>query len=196
MLATDIAYSILHVVCFTAVYSTDDQSNLEADYEILWEDVLVISEYCLTNLAFVGIFRIMMSNIYWKPWQTVLYKLAIVVSSLFYVVMGLVYIFGYDSLSKQVDDFNKDLEEVFNYLYASNDANEREYIPYYQRMQGSLTDSKNKIASFIIFYVFTNFAFSFEIIAKLSDFDGTAGLKTHYRLQEPENEEQNPTQSI
>lgn len=50
-----------------------------------------------------------MSNIYWKPWQTVVYKLAIAISSLAYVVMGLVYIFGYDSLSKLVEDFDKDL---------------------------------------------------------------------------------------
>lgn len=57
-------------------------------------------------------------------------------------------------------------------------------IPYLQREESSLVDAQNKITGFILLYVFTNFAFSFEVVAKLTDFDGTADLKTAYRLQE------------
>jgi hypothetical protein len=40
--------------------------------------------------------------------------------------------------------------------------------------------------NFMLLYVFSNFAFSFEIVAKLTDFDGTSDLKTKYRLVDPE----------
>jgi hypothetical protein len=57
-------------------------------------------------------------------------------------------------------------------------------IPILQRLESTLADAKNKIDNFTILYVFTNFAFFFEIIGKLSDFDGTGGLKTNYLLEE------------
>jgi hypothetical protein len=57
-------------------------------------------------------------------------------------------------------------------------------IPFLQREESSLTDAKSTINNFIILYVFTNFAFFFDIVAKISEFDGTGGLKTHYLLQE------------
>lgn len=125
-----------------------------------------------------------MVNIYWRPWQTIIYKMSIVISSLIYIAIGLVYIFGNDSLSKQVDDFNAEVDPIIDFCF-----NTTEYfseIPYFQREEASLNDAKSKIDGFIIFYVFTNFAFSFEIIAKLTDFDGTADLKTTYRLEEEE----------
>jgi len=61
--------------------------------------------YTLTNFAYVGIFRILMVNVFWKSWQVILYKLMIIITSLFYVALGLVYIFGADTLSQQIDDF-------------------------------------------------------------------------------------------
>jgi hypothetical protein len=42
--------------------------------------------------------------------------------------------------------------------------------------------------NFMLLYVFSNFAFSFEIIAKLTDFDGTSDLKTKYELIKVEEE--------
>lgn len=38
----------------------------------------------------------------------------------------------------------------------------------------------------MLLYVFSNFAFTFEVVAKLSDFDGTAELKTKYELNNPD----------
>lgn len=57
----------------------------------------------MTNLAYVGIFRVLMVSIYWKSWQTIVYKLGIILSSLAYIAIGLLYIFGSDTLSQQVD---------------------------------------------------------------------------------------------
>ena len=55
-------------------------------------------------------------------------------------------------------------------------------------MESSLSNAQAKIAGFILLYVFTNFAFSFEVVGKLTDFDGTADLKTGYRLEDEEEE--------
>jgi hypothetical protein len=41
----------------------------------------------------------------------------------------------------------------------------------------------------MLLYVFTNFAFIFEIVAKLTDFDGTSDLRTNYVLGEEEETE-------
>lgn len=122
-----------------------------------------------------------MVSIYWKPWQTIIYKLGIIVSSIAYIAIGLVYIFGYDSLSEQVNGFNGEIDPIIDYCYT--DALFFDIIPFLQREQSSLVDAQNKITGFILLYVFTNFAFSFEVVAKLTDFDGTADLKTQYRLQ-------------
>jgi hypothetical protein len=56
-------------------------------------------------------------------------------------------------------------------------------VPYLQRMVGSLKEAAANISNFMLLYVFTNFAFSFEIVAKLTDFDGTSDLKTSYELE-------------
>lgn len=103
MLATDVAYAALHIVSFTAVYSSDEEYNLTPEFIIYWQDYLVIGLYCMVNLAYVGIFRVLMVSIYWKSWQTIVYKLGIILSSLAYIAIGLLYIFGSDTLSQQVD---------------------------------------------------------------------------------------------
>lgn len=121
-----------------------------------------------------------MVSIYWKAWQTIIYKLGIIISSLAYIAIGLLYIFGSDTLSQQVDDFNSEINPVIDYCYT-----DPEYfgsIPFLQRMESSLSSAQAKIAGFILLYVFTNFAFSFEVVAKLTDFDGTSDLKTAYKL--------------
>lgn len=110
--------------------------------------------------------------------------MGIILSSIAYIAIGLVYIFGYDSLSEQVDAFNTEIDPIIDYCYS--DSFFFDLIPYLQREQSSLVDAQNKITSFILLYVFTNFAFSFEVVAKLTDFDGTADLKTGYRLQDEE----------
>ena len=122
-----------------------------------------------------------MVSIYWRSWQTIIYKMGIIVSSIAYIAIGLVYIFGYDSLSEQVDGFNAEIDPIIDYCYS--DSFFFDIIPFLQREQSSLIDAQNKITGFILLYVFTNFAFSFEVVAKLTDFDGTADLKTAYRLQ-------------
>lgn len=180
MLATDVAYAALHIVSFTAVYSSDEEYNLTPEFVIYWQDYLVIALYCMVNLAYVGIFRVLMVSIYWKSWQTIIYKLGIILSSLAYIAIGLLYIFGSDTLSQQVDEFNAEVDPVIDYCYT-----DPEYfgsIPFLQRLESSLSNAQAKIAGFILLYVFTNFAFSFEVVAKLTDFDGTADLKTGYKL--------------
>ena len=69
------------------------------EFQVYWQDILVIAFYCIANMTYVGIFRILMVNIYWKPWQTLVYKMGIIISSIAYIAIGLVYIFGLDSLS-------------------------------------------------------------------------------------------------
>lgn len=113
----------------------------------------------MTNWAFIGIFRVLMVNIYWQPWQTIVYKMAIVLSSLIYIGIGLVYIFGDDALSKQVDDFNYELGQIIDFCYNTTEFFSD--IPFLQREVSSLGDAKDRVNAFIIFYVFTNFAFSF-----------------------------------
>jgi hypothetical protein len=176
MLATNVAYAALHIVSFTAVYSTDSEYNLQPDFIIYWQDYFIIALYCCTNFAYVGIFRVLMVSIFWKPWQTIIYKLGIIISSLLYIAIGLLYIFGNDTLSKQVEDFNNELDPVIDYCYT--DPEYFDAIPFLQREETSLSAAQAKIAGFILLYVFTNFAFSFEVVAKLTDFDGTSDLKT------------------
>lgn len=161
MLAADVAYAALHIVSFTATYSTDDEYNLQSEFVIYWQDYVVIALYCVTNWAFIGIFRVLMVNIYWQAWQTIVYKMAIVLSSLIYIGIGLVYIFGNDALSKQVDDFNNELDQIIDFCYSDNSTQFFSDIPFLQREETSLGGAKDKVNAFIIFYVFTNFAFSF-----------------------------------
>jgi hypothetical protein len=55
-------------------------------------------------------------------------------------------------------------------------------VTWINRQTSSLADSVSIITDFMLLYVFTNFAFSFEIVAKFTDFDGTSDLKTNYAL--------------
>jgi hypothetical protein len=56
---------------------------------------------------------------------------------------------------------------------------------YLDRMVLGIKDVQSTMDNFMLLYVFTNFALSFEIVAKLTDFDGTADLKTKYTLVDP-----------
>ena len=49
-----------------------------------------------------------------------------------------------------------------------------------------IKEAQSTIDNFMLLYVFTNFAFSFEIVAKMTDFDQTTDLKTSYKLKEAE----------
>lgn len=186
MLATDVAYTALHLISFCSIYSTDEEYNLVPVLEVLWQDYAVIILYAISNFALVGCFRVLMVYVYWRPWQIIVYKLTIILTSLLYIALGLVYIFGEDTLSKQVDDFSTEMYPLIDYCYEDPDY--FFIIPFLQRMVSSLGDAASKISNFMIFYVFTNFAFSFEIVAKLTDFDGTSDLKTSYRLEDEEPE--------
>ena len=53
---------------------------------------------------------------------------------------------------------------------------------YLDRMVLGIKDVQSTMDNFMLLFVFTNFAFSFEIVAKLTDFDGTSDLKTKYAL--------------
>lgn len=121
-----------------------------------------------------------MVNVFWKSWQVILYKLMIIITSLFYVALGLVYIFGADTLSQQIDDFTNQVDPIIADCYLNSTFFEA--IPYLTREVTELSNSGSTINNFMIFYVFTNFAFSFQIVAKLTDFDGTSDLKTTYVL--------------
>ena len=59
-------------------------------------------------------------------------------------------------------------------------------VLYLNRIVLGIKDVQSTMDNFMLLYVFSNFAFSFEIVAKLTDFDGTSDLKTKYRLVEPE----------
>jgi hypothetical protein len=49
-----------------------------------------------------------------------------------------------------------------------------------------IKEAQSTIDNFMLLYVFTNFAFSFEIVAKMTDFDQTSDLKTYYKLKDAE----------
>lgn len=131
MLATDIAYGALHIISFASVYSTDDEYNLTPTFIVFWQDYFVIAGYALTNFILAGILRILMVNICWKPWQVVVYKISITLTSLLYIALGLLYIFGADSLSNQISDFNTEVDPVIDACYS--DPNYFDIIPYLQR---------------------------------------------------------------
>ena len=57
---------------------------------------------------------------------------------------------------------------------------------YLDRTVVGIKDVQSTMDNFMLLFVFSNFAFSFEIVAKLTDFDGTSDLKTKYRLVDPE----------
>jgi hypothetical protein len=39
----------------------------------------------------------------WKPWEIIMYKMAIIGSSMAYVVVGLIYLSGKDQVSNQIE---------------------------------------------------------------------------------------------
>lgn len=102
MIATNIAYAYLHIICFTTTYETDLNLVIVTDNVVVYEDLLCIFLYCITNLAFTGIFRILMVYVDWKPWQIIIYKMSIIGSSMTYVVVGLIYLAGNDQVSAQI----------------------------------------------------------------------------------------------
>ena len=102
MIATNIAYAYLHIVCFSTTYKTDENLVVVTDNVVILEDILCILLYCITNLALTGIFRILMVYVDWKPWQIIVYKMGIIGSSMTYVVVGLIYLAGNDQVSAQI----------------------------------------------------------------------------------------------
>lgn len=96
MIATDIAYTYLHIINFTTTYETDLNMIIITDNDIRAEDIVIIVLYCFTNFALTGIFRVLMVFVDWKPWQIILYKMGIIGSSMTYVIVGLIYLLGND----------------------------------------------------------------------------------------------------
>ena len=56
---------------------------------------------------------------------------------------------------------------------------------YLDRTVVGIKNVQSTMDNFMLLFVFSNFAFSFEVVAKLTDFDGTSDLKTKYRLIDP-----------
>jgi predicted membrane protein len=110
-LATDVAYGAIHILSFASIYNTDDNGELVQDLAIAWQDIIIIILYILTNLIYAGCFRILMVHIYWKPWQIILYKLMITLSSILYIALGLMYLFGKNTLNESVESFNNEIND-------------------------------------------------------------------------------------
>lgn len=191
MIGADVAYAALHIICFTTTYETDENMVIQTGREIKMEDYIVIALYCVCNFAFAGIFRVLMIHVKWNPCQIIVFKLGIVVSSLSYVIVGFTYLSGNDELSSQLDEFNKSIVLLIEELLWGEDSDAffLYVIPYLQREIEGLQGVQSTVCNFMLLYVFSNFAFSFEVVAKLSDFDGTADLKTKYELNAPEEEQ-------
>jgi hypothetical protein len=73
------------------------------EYSVNWQDILIILLYFLTNLTYCGVFRIIMVNTDWKPCQVLILKLSIILSSLTYIAVGLIYISGSDTIDVSVE---------------------------------------------------------------------------------------------
>lgn len=56
---------------------------------------------------------------------------------------------------------------------------------YLNRIVDGIKDVQSTMDNFMVLYVFSNFAFSFEIVAKFTDFDKTTDLIIYYKLKEP-----------
>jgi hypothetical protein len=127
--------------------------------------------YVFTNLAYTGAFRVLMVNVYWKPWQVVIFKVIVIFTSLLYVAFGFIYLIGSDSLTNSVDQFNQSIDEL---IYASYlDSTFSPDIFFYQKLENTVNNAYLKISNFMILYVFNNFGLSIAIVGKISDFDGT-----------------------
>jgi uncharacterized membrane protein YeiB len=72
--------------------------------------------YCLTNFALTGIFRVLMVFVSWKPWEIIIYKMAIIGSSMAYVVVGLIYLSGNDQVSSQIEEFENGIVNLIEDL--------------------------------------------------------------------------------
>lgn len=164
MLGADVAYAALHIVNFTASYSSDEYYFIEANYEISVEDVFVIIFYCLCNLSFAGVFRLIMKYVNWEPYKVIIFKASIVISSLAYIAVGFAYIAGKTELSGAVDDYRKAVTQYIqgDLIGSSSTADLGTVIDemtYLERGVSSLVDTVNAINTFVVLYVFTNFAF-------------------------------------
>ncbi len=103
MLAADVTYAALHVIYFCGIYSSDYYFIVGVEYEVNWQDVIVIALYSITNLTYSGVFRILMVNADWKACQVLILKLFIILSSLAYITVGLIYISGKDTIDQSVE---------------------------------------------------------------------------------------------
>ena len=98
MLAANVTYAALHVIYFCGIYSSDYYFIVGVEYIVNWQDIVIIILYSITNLTYPGIFRILMVNVDWKPCQMIVLKLLIILSSLAYITVGLIYISGKDTI--------------------------------------------------------------------------------------------------
>lgn len=98
MLAANVTYAALHVIYFCGIYSSDYYFIVGVEYIVNWQDIVIIILYSITNLTYSGIFRILMVNVDWKPCQMIVLKLLIILSSLAYITVGLIYISGKDTI--------------------------------------------------------------------------------------------------
>lgn len=78
--------------------------------DVGWQDIMIMIFYVITNFAMIGCFRVLMVNIKWSAWKVIIYKLAIIISSIFYIVLGVICLYGQDSLSKFADDMQEYVE--------------------------------------------------------------------------------------
>lgn len=167
-----IAYIGLHIAYFCADYYT-------RTVLVTWQDYAVMGLYVCSNFAMLGAFRVTMIRVKWSAAQIIIIKLFVIMSSMAYILVGVIFLFGYDSCSSAFSDFK---DSQFNQTVLLSPVRDRERIFDNLKHTTAMALLLNTIQNFVLLYVFANFAFIFELFKKTTDFDGTNFFRTDYKL--------------
>jgi hypothetical protein len=100
-----------------------------------------------------------------------------------YFIIGLIYLFGKDTLDSQVDETVNKLAATVTTLFANPTGPNLSQIPFYQNYISSLQLKTLLIANFAIVYLIADFTLFFVLIDKFSEYDQTSELQSVYRFK-------------
>lgn len=107
-ITSDISYISLHINYF----GNDLFNNV---YILVWQDYIVMILNVAANFAMVGAIRVLIVRMKWYPWQVVILKLFLLISSLLYVAIGIYYQATADSCTSAIQGLvNDSLDNIFN----------------------------------------------------------------------------------
>jgi hypothetical protein len=90
-ISSDITYGALHFEYFCRDF-------YQVSYNVTWQDISFYILFVLVNFVFVGSFRLTIRKVKWSSCQLILLKVCIIVSSISYIAVGFLFIYGKDKL--------------------------------------------------------------------------------------------------